>query len=254
MISKLIDISSAVFSKDGKYICANIQKSCPVLYDKDQADPIAVFDDPNWSSLATIKIGCFSDSIPGTSTHYFGGSDNGTTYGFEIPPEFKLLENQEKSKFQSTLPSLFSPIFLNKDSRDYIIPFPVSSKYELKGGNSIINSCVSHPTDSIIVSAGIEKTVHLFSSIKELPITEKKKVNQDPRTQESRVTLNLFSRLIQQERASLERSNAADWNQLVEIDNSLQELIEDDMIEDDMIEDDTDSLQDHSSTSTSMSS
>jgi len=130
----------------------------------------------------------------------------------------------------------------------------VSSKYELKGGKSIINSCVSHPTDSIIVSAGVGKAVHVFSSIKELPVTEKKKVNQDPRTQESRVTLNLFSRLIQQERTSFERNNADDWNQLKisSQDGSLQEsslsTLDDDHS---LTEDDIDSLQDYSSTSTS---
>lgn len=223
-ISKHIDISSAVFSKDGTYICANIQKSNPTIYATDLQDPVAILDDPGWSSLSTIKTGTFSSSFPHKANHYFAGSDNGVCYGWEVPSLPTLLVNQAKSSFKDLSPSSGNgPVFLNHDTKEYTSPLLIQSKYQLSSGSqtaNIINSCTSHPQDSIIVTAGVEKTVRVFSSIRRRAAHETPTTNQpllgkrDERSMPSRATLSLFSRLIEQERAALLNHPTANWHKL----------------------------------------
>ena len=221
-ISKKIDISSAVFSKDGAYICANIQRANPTIYATQLQDPVASLDDPGWSSLATIKTGTFSTSFSHRANHYFGGSDNGICYGWEVPPLPTLLENQAKSSFTDFSPSPENgPVFLNHDTQEYTSPPLIQSKYQLSSGSqseNIINSCTSHPQDSIIVTAGVEKTVRVFSSIRrradhESP-TPTTTSQRDERSMPARATLSLFSRLIQQERTALLNHPTANWQKL----------------------------------------
>lgn len=95
-ISRPADVTSAAWSPCGNFIGANIQRGSPLIYEKEDPDPICVLEDAKFSSLATIKTGSFSKAFGGL--HYFAGSDSGSAFGWEIPRLDYLVEQRRVTR------------------------------------------------------------------------------------------------------------------------------------------------------------
>ncbi|KAJ3358748.1 hypothetical protein HDU91_005121 [Kappamyces sp. JEL0680] len=203
-VSRPPDITSAKFSPDGQFIGASIQKYKPVIYSISDPHPVALLDGYGYSSLATIKNGDFSNSFGGNLL-FFSGSDNGTTYGWELPPLQEMLDARELGGEAEKHHVCFisDPIVESSTPPLRIQPMRIQQKYKLKGSVSVVNSICCHPTLPFVMTAGIEKAVRIYgpSPIPNLePETEP-----NPRTLEDEDTIEMFQRLVQEEQATVDR-------------------------------------------------
>jgi WD repeat-containing protein 22 len=187
--SNKLDITGLVWDPSGEFLVANVQLFYPTLYDYNDPFPLATLYDPSFTSLCTIKSGSFSDTMG--SLLYFGGSDDATVYGWEIP-SLRLLKS--KREFTSdTYRNL--PLYFNQNISCF--PYWIDSKLKLKGHSSVVNSTCSHSSLPYIASAGVEKIVVIHS-----PIQIKTGIDgeSDSRANPDEDVLDYFSHLIRLEK------------------------------------------------------
>jgi DDB1- and CUL4-associated factor 5 len=187
LFSRPLDITSATWSPDGKLFGANIQHFDSVIYSMNNADPICILKQKEYSSLATIKSGAFSETL-GQPT-YFAGSDNGMAYGWKIPSIVELDQNQIHTM---EIPLKNQVVFQNADY--FIMPMELPrADYALGAVKSVVNTVAAHPTLPMVATAGVEKTITLFS-MTDTPDTIDE--CSCPNTLPDSTTLNFFDRLV----------------------------------------------------------
>jgi WD40 repeat protein len=103
-VSRPADVTSAVFDSTGNFLCSQLQRWLPTLYQLNDPDPLCVFGEPSFSSLATVKIGSFCDTLG--EPYFIAGSDNATAFGWEMPSLGEML--QERTITDHALPNEIS--------------------------------------------------------------------------------------------------------------------------------------------------
>jgi WD repeat-containing protein 22 len=188
-VSRPFDVTSAVWSSDGMYLGANIQRYNPLIYYYNEPDPLCVLKQDNYSSLATIKTGTFCDTIGQLA--FFGGSDNGFAHGWKIPSKEEMTSTQ---KHTMEIPLDDEILFQNQDHN--VKPMEIAnSNFSLGKSNSIINTVIAHPTLPYIITAGVEKTISIHSA-HEIPASIDKDASNVHDTLEDLETIYFFDRLV----------------------------------------------------------
>lgn len=160
--------------------------------------------------------------------HYFAGSDNNTAYGWKIPSLEELQQSQtiywksSSPQTQSNIPEitvLSNQTSLVPDAYRLIDPLHINKPvFTLRNHRSIVNSVVCHPTLPIIVTAGVQKTVSIWSphSTPPSPLSQSQieewKYRRDPRLCEDDMTIRMFRRMIEREQRQMETNPYVFWS------------------------------------------
>jgi WD repeat-containing protein 22 len=159
----VVDIPSCSWSPDGKYLGAIFHNHFPTIYLATDPDPICVLESKTtgnqfYQSRITMKSASFSETSG--RLQFVAGSEDYRAYGWDIPNLEEMLETRasnlhlKQCNFQSFLRNerKISPMIIQK-------PTFISKRHK-----SIVNSVASHPTLPMLVTAGVEKTIRIFSS------------------------------------------------------------------------------------------
>ncbi|KND00766.1 uncharacterized protein SPPG_03879 [Spizellomyces punctatus DAOM BR117] len=155
------DIPSAVWSHDGRYIGAIIHRWYPTLYTPSSPDPVCVLKTTSdgahgFKSVATVKTGAFGGM---DDVYFLSGSDDFRAYGWRLP---SAVEMERGAKTGAEVEGGNEVVYVSGEKQ--VKPMEINEAcFVLKGHRSIVNSVVHHPTRPMVATAGVEKTIRMFS-------------------------------------------------------------------------------------------
>ncbi|KAF8798922.1 WD40 repeat-like protein [Phlegmacium glaucopus] len=183
------EASSVVFDREGKKLAVTFVHYLPTIYALSDPNPLAVLSGtklpdgtPNppsqrtYSNSCTMKHGSFGGPGLDTDDLYAAGSDDFRGYVWKIPP-ISVLEEQRKvfsvNEWENHQPALTEVAFTKSDQGMKYLPREISTPLcHLPGHKTIVNTAVFHPHFLHVVTAGVEKTIHLHSPTPSSPCTQ----------------------------------------------------------------------------------
>ncbi|TPX72345.1 hypothetical protein SpCBS45565_g00415 [Spizellomyces sp. 'palustris'] len=160
------DIPSALLSTNGgivinRYIGAIIHRWYPTLYTPSSPDPVCVLKTTSegahgFKSVATVKTGAFGGM---DDVYFLSGSDDFRAYGWRLP---SAVDMERGAKTGPEVEGGNEVVYVSGEKQ--VKPMEVNEAcFVLKGHRSIVNSVVHHPTRPMVATAGVEKTIRMFS-------------------------------------------------------------------------------------------
>lgn len=183
------EASSVVFDREGKKLAVTFLHYLPTIYALSDPNPLAVLSGANlpngtpnlpdqitYSNSCTMKHGSFGGPGFETDDLYAAGSDDFRGYVWKIPP-LSVLEEQRKvfsANEWENRPSPVTEIAFTRSSQEMkYLPTEISTPLcRLSGHKTIVNTAVFHPHFLHVVTAGVEKSIHLHSPTPSSPCAQ----------------------------------------------------------------------------------